>query len=235
MTSRETPIKNQPDKEKSGSSKYDRYFDTNRINTLSDGVFAIVMTLLILGLKIKQPSGPITSLLLSKELLIVLGKLEGYIATFLILGIFWMDHHEQFHHIKRVNKKLLWINILFLIFVSMVPFFAGLQEHFEKFSISTALFGVNMLIIMATLYFNWKIAIKDNLVDTSSLTPHLQKKITNDAYYGMFFIFAAIVAAFINVHLSFALDLGIFIMLWVKDRKAKKVSEQQASDKTEQS
>lgn len=80
-------------------------YSTHRIIALSDGVFAIVMTILILGLKIGSPSGPVTSDRLAMALLVILGKIEGYIATFLALGIFWIEHNEQFRYIRRATKK----------------------------------------------------------------------------------------------------------------------------------
>lgn len=101
-----------------------------RIEALSDGVFSIAMTLLVLELKVPELSHHATN----DELLAALAKLRPsfltFFITFMISGTFWFLHHLTFHFVKHMNQVLCWINLFFLMFVSLLPFSAGLLGHF---------------------------------------------------------------------------------------------------------
>jgi uncharacterized membrane protein len=97
--------------------------DMGRILSLSDGIFAFAMTLLVLNLR--QP----TTALGSSALFSYLGGLKGpffaYIVGFLIIGSFWVAHHRVFRHLRRWNTALLWANMIFLVTVAVEPFVIG--------------------------------------------------------------------------------------------------------------
>ncbi len=99
---------------------------TGRITAFSDGVFSIAITLLVLNLCVPTVPG---------ELLDQLGKqwpsLLSYILSFVIVGIYWVAHHNMFHYIKRSDRPFLWINILLLMCVAFIPFPAGLLGQFS--------------------------------------------------------------------------------------------------------
>lgn len=97
-----------------------------RLSTLADGVFAIVMTLLVLELSVPVVKG----LSGNSELLLKLAELWPefliYGLSFMILGLFWVIHHSIFADVKRYDTTLVWLNIAFLMFVSLVPFSTAL-------------------------------------------------------------------------------------------------------------
>lgn len=90
---------------------------TNRLEAFSDGVFAIVITLLVLDLRL--PPGPAP---LKAKLPAMAPHLAAFMASFVIVGMTWIGHHGLFHLIKRVDKSLMWLNFLQLICVSFIPF-----------------------------------------------------------------------------------------------------------------
>ncbi len=90
---------------------------TNRLEAFSDGVFAIVITLLVLELKL--PPGPAP---LALKLRLMEPQMAAFVGSFIIVGMTWIGHHGLFHLIKRVDKSLMWLNFLELIFVSFIPF-----------------------------------------------------------------------------------------------------------------
>ena len=94
-----------------------------RIMTLADGVFAIVLTLLVLD--IKAPKAISEAELISK-LLALWPKLFSYIISFVILGILWFGHHMEFHYIRRSDRIHIWLNLLFLMCIAFIPFSAAL-------------------------------------------------------------------------------------------------------------
>src|ERR1035437_9274302 len=92
-----------------------------RIESLSDGIFATVMTVLVLSLSIPTIIGSTDSAITSY----VLGlgpTVLSYVMSFLILALFWVRHHNIFHFISRINNTLIWLNMLFLLSVGFVPF-----------------------------------------------------------------------------------------------------------------
>src|SRR6266568_6692942 len=91
--------------------------DTGRVEAFSDGVFAIAITLLIL---IIEP--PKSGVNLGHELLRLWPSYLAYAASFLTIGIMWVNHHTIFRHFARVDRPLLLLNILLLMLIAFVPF-----------------------------------------------------------------------------------------------------------------
>ena len=146
-----------------------------RINTLSDGVFAIVMTILILDIKIDKSPHSHDALELIAKLWGLVPRIEVYIVSFLILGLFWISHHSQFHYIKKNDLNLLWINIIFLMFVSILPFSTDIAGEFTDHKLSLQILSFNLLIVNVLLSINWKYATyRHRLVD-----PLLSNKLIN--------------------------------------------------------
>src|SRR5438046_546200 len=94
----------------------------NRIEFLSDGVFAIALTLLVLDIKV-----PISENITSEKDLLhsfagLTPRLLAYFLSFMTLGIFWTAHSTQFHFIEKSDRNFTWINLFFLLFVTIIPF-----------------------------------------------------------------------------------------------------------------
>ncbi|MBN1148246.1 MAG: DUF1211 domain-containing protein [Anaerolineales bacterium] len=103
-----------------------------RINALSDGVFAIVITLLVLELKVPEIPHQLVSEELPLALLEILPKAASHVVSFVVLGVYWVGHHNMFMHIKRHDRVLLWLNILFLMCVASMPFPTGLIVQYSQ-------------------------------------------------------------------------------------------------------
>jgi uncharacterized membrane protein len=101
----------------------------SRIEALSDGVFSITMTLLVLKLEAPEVMHHSSNEMMLQQLLALGPQFGTYVVTFLIAGGFWFLHHLRFHFIRHVNGVLVWINLLFLMFVALLPFSAGLMGH----------------------------------------------------------------------------------------------------------
>lgn len=141
---------------------------TARIEALTDGVFAIAMTLLVLNLGISTPQGGMSH----EELQSTLGGLWPnflhYVESFLILAIFWIKNHQQFHFIRRSDQKLLWLNLASLLFVCMLPFTTSLLSDYGDLSIAALIFEANLFAAGLIYYFQWSYATGDKrLVDSN--------------------------------------------------------------------
>jgi len=105
-----------------------------RIETLVDGVFAIAMTLLVLGIAVPSITNP-TEASLYQALLDLLPNFYSYFISFVLLAVFWRINHVQFNRIKRADDTLLWIIVIWLLFVALVPFSAFFVGEYGNFQI----------------------------------------------------------------------------------------------------
>jgi len=178
-------------------------FNSNRLEALADGVFAIVMTLLVLEISIPAITGASVNKELSRALLEMWPKLFAYVVSFLVLGVIWINHHFIFHHIKQADSKLSWINIIFLMFVALVPFSTTLLGEYRQTQAATAVYGANIFLIIVMALILWiYVTGKRRLVD-SGINPELvrRRKMMFLTTSPIFLI--AIVISFINPVIAF--------------------------------
>ncbi|MGH7886077.1 MAG: TMEM175 family protein [Thermodesulfobacteriota bacterium] len=136
----------------------------NRIEALSDGIFAIVMTLLILEIHVPQLPSNASNVQLAPALMELLPKFFSYAVSFIALGIYWVAHHNMYHAIKRSDRMLLWLNILFFMFVSILPFTTSLLNAFGQTQLAPLLFGANLTIIGWVLFIQWMYVTSNNMI-----------------------------------------------------------------------
>jgi uncharacterized membrane protein len=122
-----------------------------RVETLADGVFAIAMTLLAFNLQ--PPVSDSGDLLTS--LLAMVPHLKTYVLSFLVIGIYWISHHTQFHYVRRTNRTLLWINILFLMMVATLPFSTAVLGRYEHYQPAILLYSTNLLLVGVVNAIHW--------------------------------------------------------------------------------
>ena len=113
-----------------------------RLETINDGVFAIVMTLIVL--QIQVPDGPVGGLA---------GKLEALVPTlltyglvFVTLGVLWFGNRTQSEYIQSANHPLIWLNLLFLGIVALIPFSAALLGRYPTERIAVTIYGVHLML-----------------------------------------------------------------------------------------
>jgi len=136
---------------------------TGRIETLTDGIFAIAMTLLVLSIAVPTLQAPITPAAFSAYVTSILPQIFIYVVSFILLAVFWMNHHI-FYIIKHSNTTLLWINILWLMSIAIVPFSTSIIGKYGEFQLAQLIFDFNMLIIGLLWYANWYYAWKKGFV-----------------------------------------------------------------------
>ena len=148
-------------------SKINITIPKNRLETLVDGIFAIAMTLLVLSIEI--PSAEFHSAMDFQIYIIsLLPKILIYFISFILLAIFWINHHV-FFVIKRVNNAILWINIIWLMFIALVPFSTSLVSRFGQYELSQIFFGLNIFVIGSLFYINWNYAVKRGYISKEAI------------------------------------------------------------------
>ena len=186
-------------------SKINLTIPKNRLETLVDGIFAIAMTLLVLSIEL--PSIQFHSVTDFQIYIIsLLPKIFIYFLSFILLAIFWMNHHI-FFVIKRTNRTILWINIIWLMFIALIPFSTSLVSSFGQYQLSQIFFDLNIFAIGLLFYINWEYAVKRDYIAEEAV-PY-DNPIKKSNLFTPLIALAAVALSFINPHLSSAVFLAI--------------------------
>lgn len=156
----------------------ENYMPTKRLETLVDGIFAIAMTLLVLGLAVPQINGSLSNTIILNSYYDLIPNFFALVLSFLLLAVFWNSHHRIFNQIKMVNNTLLWINVIWLMFIILVPFSASSLGQYGSYILPNLIFNINMLGIGIFLYLNTYYAIRKNFIKEET-TKFKQRKHVN--------------------------------------------------------
>ncbi len=183
----------------------------SRLEAFSDGVLAIIITIMILELKI--PEG--TSLQALKPLW---PALCSYILSFVFIGIYWVNHHHLLHTVKRVNGAIMWANLFLLFCLSLVPFVTGWMgaSNFDK--ITVAAYGALLLFcgVAFTILAN---AIKKTYTKETGITLALAKSKPKTTLSTLLYMVSIPTALYISPLLSALLFATVSVM-WIVPSKA---------------
>lgn len=175
--------------------------DTNRIETLADGVFAIAMTLLVFDIGVPHlPSSDLGRL--PAELAALWPKLLAYVLSFVVLGVYWIGHHNQFFYIRRATRAFLWLNILFLMFVAFIPFSAQLLGQYPTQRVAVVVYGLNLVIVGIALYLVWWYASANHRLVDPDLERATIRIASRRILTGPFVYLAAVVMSLISLPLT---------------------------------
>jgi len=184
----------------------------HRLEFLSDGVFAICFTLLILDIRVPVSEGIHSEQGLAHAFAALSPKLAAYFLSFMTLGIFWVAQSAQFYYIKKSNRKHTWINIFFLLFVSIIPFTTAFLSEYITFKFSVALYWLNLFLLGQMLFFNWRYADKHHLTgEDIEHKNEIGKAIKRRGITAQICYAAGALLCLINNYLSIAVLIGIQI------------------------
>jgi uncharacterized membrane protein len=184
-----------------------------RLEAFSDGVIAILITIMVLELKVPQGDDlaalqPLIPVLLS------------YVLSFAYLGIYWNNHHHLFQAVQRVNGRVLWANLHLLFWLSLVPFVTAWMDESHFGAWPVALYGV-VLLLAACAYFllvRSLLALHDK---DSSLATALGSDFKGKISIAIYVV--AIPLAFIAAGLSIALYVLVAVIWFIPDRRIERV------------
>lgn len=186
---------------------------TGRIEAFSDGVIAVAITLLILDVHVPTVQTGLLSALLNQW-----PSYLGYVTSFLVITIFWANHHNMFRNIQQVDYPLLLINALFLMCIAFIPFATALLTKYitstSPTEQHTAAIVYGATLLLNGILFNsiwWYAVWKRRLVRRDLDTPAVQR-ITRGYLFGLPFYALAIVLSLLNVELSLAFYILIDLM-----------------------
>jgi uncharacterized membrane protein len=187
-----------------------------RLEAFSDGVFAIVITLLILDIRI--PVVPPTDL--GPALVKILPQVLTYILSFFIVGLYWHLHHQVAAQVKSIDGAFIWLNLVWLLFVSMLPFPTALLGRYPLQPIPLTVYGINLILVNVTgfvilAYFQRHPELLFTPMSRAELRATAPIYVIVNTLYAV-----AIGAAWFFPWLSYG--IYIFVLLWVTARSIRR-------------
>jgi uncharacterized membrane protein len=182
---------------------------TTRLEAFSDGVIAILITIMVLELHVPQG----TDLL---ALTRVVPTLLAYVLSFVFLGIYWNNHHHLLHATDRVNGTILWANLHLLFWLSLVPFTTAWVGQSHLAALPTALHGV-VFLASGLAYLVLQHAIIIHQGESSKLRAALGKDVKGPVSALLYAL--AIPLAFVRTWISAALYVAVALMWLIPDRR----------------
>jgi uncharacterized membrane protein len=187
---------------------------TSRIEAFSDGVIAIIITVMVFDLKLQEIP---TDKTVWSELLKLTPKFFSYTISFLMLAIMWVNHHQLFHQIKHTDRKLLWYSIHLLFWMSIIPFgtnFIGANPLLWQAS-----FFYGIIFFMSALSFTMlrNYVLKNDLLH-KSISKEAHIKIRNKNRIALSIYLIAAFTSIVSVYISFVLFLVVPTMYFVPER-----------------
>lgn len=144
-------------------------YGIDRVLALSDGVFAFAITLLVLDLFVPTLSSGASSVdlwnALSKEYVSFL----NYIMSFIIAGVWWNAHHRNYEYIRKSNAPLRWLNLLFLLWIALLPFFTKILDQYNNLPIAVVLYATDQAAAGIFLALSWWYASKNHRLIPANL------------------------------------------------------------------
>jgi uncharacterized membrane protein len=180
-----------------------------RLAAFSDGVIAIIITIMVLEFKVPRGAGlgalgPLVPVFLS------------YVMSFVYLAIYWNNHHHLLHTVQRVDGLTLWANSHLLFWLSLVPFATGWMGENYLMEVPTALYGVSLLMPAIAYYLLQKAILRRH-----GMASVLAKALGNDikGKISPLLYLAAIVLAFISPWISIAIYTLVAVIWLIPDRR----------------
>ncbi|MBZ5590356.1 MAG: TMEM175 family protein [Acidobacteriia bacterium] len=180
-----------------------------RLEAFSDGVVAILITILVLELRVPQGGD-------WEALRPLLPVFLTYVLSFIFLGIYWNNHHHMLHLADRINGKILWANLHLLFWLSLVPFVTGWMGENHFASVPAAAYGA-VLLMAAIAYTILENAIIAEQGAGSRLAAAVGADVKGKVSIGLYVL--AIVLAFVNQWLSDGLYVVVALIWLVPDRR----------------
>jgi len=186
--------------------------EKGRLEAFSDGVIAIIITIMVL--EIKVPHG--ADLVALRPLIPIF---LSYVLSFIYLGIYWNNHHHLLQAARHINGRILWANLHLLFWLSLVPFVTGWMGENHFAALPVALYGT-VLLLSAIAYY----ILSQNLVSHHGQDSTLAKAVGKDfkGKISVVFYAVAIPLAFVNSWVACIFYIIVAIMWLIPDRRIEK-------------
>ena len=186
---------------------------TGRIEAFSDGVIAIIITIMVLDLR--PPGHEIDHEALAQLVRYLAPKLTVYILSFVVVARIWVSHHELLYAAAHTTPGLMWLNLLMLFFMSLIPFATGYLGEDPTRQLAVATYATVMFLTAST--FTWmRLYVVTRLLDDKR-ADHLHPRLVRRSIIGMALYGAGIPCAYVSVYLCYALFIAVPVIACLND------------------
>ena len=168
-----------------------------RIESFSDGVFSIVLTLLVFSLRVPKLSGIDVDHELYLKLLSMRHYFAAYVLSFALISMFWIAHHSVFSSMKHSDQQVLWLNNLFLLFLALLPFPTQVLGAYPNTESAAIFFGIEM--VLTSLSFSllrYYVFFHRRLLEDFVSLKDLRNSLIKDSTVAILYIFAIAISAY---------------------------------------
>lgn len=184
---------------------------TGRIEAFSDGVIAIIITVMVFDLKLLSVP---TADNLGAEMLKLLPKAVSYLVSFMMIGVMWVNHHQLFHQVRHGDRRLLWYNLLLLFWMSLIPFGTNLIGANPMLWQASSLYAmVFFMCALAFMLLRGYVVKREMLHDGIQRRAHERVQRKNRITLGIYLGAAAL--APVSVFIAFGLFLLVPLMYFM--------------------
>lgn len=188
------------------------FISTTRLENFSDGVFAIVLTLLAFQFKVPKFSSDQDMVHNFNELLRILPYLLGFIFSFFFIAVFWVNHHHLYHAVKESNSALLWYNIYFLFWITMLPFAIAMVGDHPNVPLAAISLGFVLFMASIAAYLLLRYSyVKSKLVDETLSNDSIKSGLTKNLF-AIIITFIGILLAFKWVYISYLVYFAVLVI-----------------------
>jgi uncharacterized membrane protein len=203
-----------------------RRYSLDRILAISDGVFAFAVTLLVLDLFVPVLSSGATSgdlgQALSKEYL----SFVSYLLSFFIAGVWWNAHNRNFSFLRNADSRLRWLNLLFLIWIALLPFFTKILDQYANLQLAVVLYAFDQAGAGFFMTLSWWYSSRNHRLVDRTLEDRTIKYVTLRNAVAPFFFVISMGLSFFGAVVAFASWFGMIptlMLLRRLERRAKSV------------
>lgn len=198
--------------------EHDHSLSTRRIEMFSDGIFAIIVTLLVLDLKVPEVAAGANNQLMWKAIIPIIPQFISFALSFFILCIFWVNHHQFFYILKKADRKLLWLNNFLLFWLCFIPFPTAMLGRFPTNTIAVILFGSVMLMAATSFSIMSHYAMFRGKLTDEHIDKQEKIKAQRRSYWGISLYGISILLAPISVYISLAIFLIVPLLYFVPQK-----------------
>ena len=188
--------------------------EKDRLVAFSDGVIAIIITIMVLELKVPHDAS-------LRALLGVTPIFLSYVLSFVYISIYWNNHHHFFHLVRHVTGRVLWANMHLLFWLSLIPFATGWMGENQFAPVPTAVYGVALLMPAVAWYVMQAVLVRTQGSDSllaRALGRDLKGKVSPPLYL------TGILCAFVDTRIADAIYVLVALMWLVPDRRIERVA-----------
>ncbi|MEO6537881.1 MAG: TMEM175 family protein [Ferruginibacter sp.] len=194
------------------------FISTSRIEAFSDGVFAIVITLMAFQFKVPKFTTDASLHQNFHDLLKITPNIIGFVFSFAFVAVFWISHHQLYHSIKEANGKLLWYNMHLLFWITMLPFAIALVGDHPEMPLAAMSLGIVLLMtsfaaLLLRRYSHFTARLVNEELTEDSINDGLNKNIIAIVLNAL-----AIFTALYSVYIAYGIYFVVLVLFMIPQK-----------------